>query len=411
MMKTHLERDHKSPMMKTIQRTILAGSIFITGLSSLQSAVEMSQHRGLYALWYQRKPYREHIFELPYISGGQLVLEWSDIHTGPGQFDLEIIEKAFEQKGLSNKPFTIQFNSNLKPKWLFDIVPHHPRKMTLQVKNTQGSLMYWHPTFIHHHHEFLAAMSKALKSSPHLDRIIGLRVSPNAFGTEHCHVPPKFQALKQWVVPEGSDQTIPLTRWDKSTSIDYITDIVRKNMELFRPIMPVFVRNTISKELEEEFKPDLESGRLSWFHTSSEVEPRGLQGSLKYGRFEDYSKTGKTLAYAEPWASAWGDHGAKRDDRSCSPPQWNYWRLLSDLHCGISFIGVYADDLQVALKGKYTYNKREIINTGPQVETEFNEAFQFAHKYVGTHIDPTSAPGAWVAFRENYRTRRDRNFL
>jgi hypothetical protein len=59
----------------------------------------------------------------------------------------------------------------------------------------------------------------------------------------------------------------------------------------------------------------------------------------------DDARSGKTSAYAEPWASAWGHHGGLRDDRWCSPPQWMYWRLLNDLHCGVSYIAIYGSDL------------------------------------------------------------------
>lgn len=38
-------------------------------------------------------------------------------------------------------------------------------------------------------------------------------------------------------------------------------------------------------------------------------------GQAKYQTFIDFCKTGKTVCYAEPWASAWGDHGNQRDPR------------------------------------------------------------------------------------------------
>jgi hypothetical protein len=105
-------------------------------------------------------------------------------------------------------------------------------------------------------------------------------------------------------------------------------------------------------------------------------------------------RPGKTVAYAESWANAWGHHGGTRDRRWCSPCQWNYWRLLVDLHCGVSFITVYGDDLQAA-----------------KSEPEFAAAFAFAKKYAGLHASPSKAPGAWVAMREGKFLQGDYNFL
>ena len=114
--------------------------------------------------------------------------------------------------------------------------------------------------------------------------------------------------------------------------------------------------------------------------------------------------------YAEPWASAWGDHGTKTDPRWCSPPQWNYWRLLCDLHCGVSFIACYANDLEVARSGRYRTGK----TTQPEAarfKDEFDAAFRFAAKYAGYHASPQAAPGAWVAFREGDTLKGDYTFL
>jgi hypothetical protein len=139
------------------------------------------------------------------------------------------------------------------------------------------------------------------------------------------------------------------------------------------------------------------------------MEPRkGCSG--QYEQFLADCRTGKTLAYAEPWASAWGDHGGKSDPRWCSPPQWNYWRLLCDLHCGVSFIACYANDLEVARSGRYRAGKDTVVEAA-LFKDEFNAAFRFAARYAGYHASPQVSPGAWVAFREGDTLTGDYTFL
>jgi hypothetical protein len=81
------------------------------------------------------------------------------------------------------------------------------------------------------------------------------------------------------------------------------------------------------------------------------------------------------------------------DSRWCGPEQWNYWRLLSDLNCGVSFIAIYGADLAHA--------------SNP----EFRAAFDFAALYAGYHASPAVSPGAWVALREGNTLKGDYTFL
>ncbi len=134
---------------------------------------------------------------------------------------------------------------------------------------------------------------------------------------------------------------------------------------------------------------------------ANEVEPRATFAEKKYQRFYEYCRSGRTTAYAEPWASAWGHHGGQTDDRWCSPPQWNYWRLLFDLHCGVSYIALYSIDMRVAIEGRYGVQGARLDDPGGVYQSEFDGAFRFAEKYVGFHASPRTSPGAWVALREN----------
>jgi hypothetical protein len=139
------------------------------------------------------------------------------------------------------------------------------------------------------------------------------------------------------------------------------------------------------------------------------MEPQP-SGEKQYRAFNDDCLTGKTLAYAQPWASAWGHHGVKTAPRWCSPPQWNYWRLLCDLNCGVSFIAWYGNDLEVARSGRYRYGKNSTAEAA-NYKDEFDAAFHFTATYAGYHASPQVAPGAWVAFREGDTLKGDYAFL
>lgn len=104
----------------------------------------------------------------------------------------------------------------------------------------------------------------------------------------------------------------------------------------------VFVRNGLPESLcSEELESLFCSGRLSWFHMSSEAELIGTSVESRYMIFIDYFSKGLAKGYADSWADAFGWHGGKKDHHFCSTQQWHYWRLLSDLNMGISYIALY----------------------------------------------------------------------
>jgi hypothetical protein len=359
--------------------------------------------RGLYAIWYERMP---EVMELPYITGAQVVAQWGELETTEGQYDFSTMEAQMKKLHDQHRPFTVQVNGNKKPAWLFERVPCLPEPLGVQVRDAQGTLMYWHPVFEQAYVNFLRAYAAFLKQSPYRASVLGVRQNFNAIGTEHWRVPNDKIALSQWRVPPGTKAGEPFT---PALGKAYQTRVLEMFVKTFPPDIRVFVRNNIEHDLRQSFEQDFKAGRLCWFHTSSEMEPRkGCSG--QYEQFLADCRTGKTLAYAEPWASAWGDHGGKSDPRWCSPPQWNYWRLLCDLHCGVSFIACYANDLEVARSGRYRAGKDAAVEAA-QFKDEFDAAFRFAARYAGYHASPQISPGAWVAFREGDTLTGDYTFL
>ena len=343
-------------------------------------------NRGLYAIW--ARPQQQ---TLPFLKGGQICLQWKDVQSAPGRYDFSKLDAALKKAHAAGRPATVQINGNRRPDFLFNQVPYHPKQLSVQVGDKQGTLMFWHPAHLEAYLGLIEAYGRHLRQSPYKDAVLGVRLNFNSVGTEHLHIEKAYRSLDQWITPPGVE---PGTEWNRPAMEDYKRHVVAAFMKHFKPDVRVFVRNNVvlDASLDSSLLEHFETGRLSLFHTSSEVEPR-RGAERRYQAFIDYARSGKTLAYAESWADAWGRHGGKTDPRWCSPCQWNYWRLLVDLHCGVSFIAIYGSDLAHA------------------DEPEFDAAFQFAARYAGYHASPTVAPGAWVALREGNYLKGDYTFL
>lgn len=356
---------------------------------------------GLYAIWYN-KAQADLFLGQPYIRGGQIVLQWADVEPEQGKYDFSVIDEQLRAFKYRQQLATLQINGNRKPQWLFEKVPYHRQKLSVQVNDTKGTLMYWHPVHRDAYLGMLKALAKHLRSYSNRDAILGIRMNLNAVGTEHHNVADPYRSLEQWVIPPDVERA-ELVEWNRDVDDRYIKAVIDNYISGFKGVVKIFVRNGIDEKLLAAYRKDFENGTLSWFHTSSEAEPRAGFAERKYRRFYDYCRSGKTDSYAEPWASAWGHHGPKQDDRWCSPPQWNYWRLLLDLHCGVSYIALYSSDMLVGINGRYMYRQAIIHqdDRNREYKQEFDAAFRFAARYAGFHARPETSPGAWIAFREN----------
>ncbi len=352
---------------------------------------------GTYAIWYEAHP---EVLKLPYIRGGQVAVQWGDLQSGFAPLDKDIAEAA----ALGLKSITVQANGNVKPAYLFDKVPSVENWGDVQVRDKQGVLMYWHPVFVAAYREFIQKFADHLYANPSAVAILGVRQNFDSVGTEHP-VKRDYYSAAKWRVPKGvengSDWTPEIEEAYKKTVIDtYIKAFVTGRAHP----LTIFVRNSLPDSIRQAEVPGgsgakyldyFRTGKLGWFQTGSEMEPR-RQGTGAYETFLDYCRTGLTVGYAEPFADAWGQHAGITDPRWASPPQWNYWRVLSDLHLGISYVALYGNDLIVAASGKH--NGRDV---GSDYQAEFNRAFEFASKYAGYAAYPAQSPGAWIAFRES----------
>jgi hypothetical protein len=346
-------------------------------------------NRGLYAIWAKDPA----LGELPFIRGGQVHTLWKTVAPAPGRYDFSDIDRQLAALHRAGRVATVQLNGNQHPDFLFQRVPHTAKRLSVQVGDRQGTLQYWHPDYIRAYLDLIAAYGRHLKESPYRSAVLGVRLNFNALGTEHTAIPPEDRGPGAWIVPAGVS---PGPVWTPDTAVAYRRTVVEAFLRSFTPEIRVFVRNGMFSGAGAQAEPAwvkmLEAGGLGLFHTSSEMEPRpGVQG--QYETFVKYCRSGQTVCYAESWADSWGRHGGQTDARWCSPAQWNYWRLLIDLHCGVSFIAIYGADL---------------VSYG---NPEFRDAFEFAAGYAGYHASPAESPGAWVALREGEALQGDYSFL
>jgi hypothetical protein len=86
-------------------------------------------------------------------------------------------------------------------------------------------------------------------------------------------------------------------------------------VDYLSPLVRVFFRNSTRPEDIKDYDSLIKRDRVDWFHTSTEAEPRSAFEECKCRRFYEDRRSGKAAGYAEPWASAWGDHGAAVADR------------------------------------------------------------------------------------------------
>ena len=178
-------------------------------------------------------------------------------------------------------------------------MPVLPEPLSVQVRDPQGTLMYWHPLFEQAYANFLRAYAAFLKQSPYRASLLGVRQNFNALGTEHRRVPNHKIALSLWRVPPGAESGEPFTPVIGRACQNRV---LKTFVSEFSSDTRVFARNNIAPDPRRPFDQDFQTGRLCWFHTSSEMEPR-KNGGGQYQVFLDNCRTGQTLAYAEPWAS------------------------------------------------------------------------------------------------------------
>jgi hypothetical protein len=357
-------------------------------------------NRGLYAIW--TKPGVGD--DLAFIKGGQVLLQWRWVQPAEDRYDFSLLHRQLEKVARQGRVTTVQLNANELPAFLFEKVPH-TRTRPMRVQDNRGTLQYWHPAYVKAYTDLIARFAREVKSSPYSSSVIGVRLSYDAIGTEWMIILPEDRDLKQWVVPAG---VTPAPEWNEEIAAAYRRTVQEAYIHNFGPDLRVFLRSGVATYPT----PDLQSietaekgqGKLGFFTTAAEMEPRGANMVARYKDvFLRFCRSGKLVCYSEPLSAAGGEGvatdgtgrvGRHREPRWCTAAQWNYWRILSDLNAGFSMIALYGPDIE---------------NAG---QAEYRDAFAFAGRYAGYHASPSVSPGAWVALREgSLQLKGDYSFL
>ena len=355
---------------------------------------------------------KDAILALPQVKFGQVAVSWAEIEPAKGKYDFSPLAAQLADYAKRGMRVTVEISGYHKPHYLFNEVPYVKETgkevaSFVQVKNSEGTLMFWHPAYERAFVECLTAFRNFLAASPYKKSIFGLRMNFNPFGCETFTISPpeaakKYADRNAWIRPPGLDQSIPYAGWSQQAGDDYMRRILHQHLELFAGVIPVFLPTFVPKNLYPEYQGYLETGTGVLFATDSLFAPISRHSENRWSLSLTYCKTGKTLGYAEPMAGAWGVRN-KKDDYILPPVQAFYWRLLCDLHKGVSYIACYGGDLAVAVTGEFHSDKYNIHHsdrkTGENFKGEFTGALTFAALYAGYHAQPGRSPGAWIALR------------
>ncbi len=405
-------------MSALLRVSFLALTCFALNLPLIWSAEtrQPDPDSGIYAIWYAHLPEADQIMALPFVKGGQVWFKWGDCEPAPGQYDWTKLDAGLKKLHELGRRGFIDLSGDSKPAWLYDKVASLKSDAATikryETRDSHGLLQFWDPVYENAYRDVIFAFAKHLKQSPYKENIAGVRQSFCAIGTEFGYIDPQFSSWQKWTpAPNGH---IEKSDWTHEVYNDYRRFVIKAFIEAMRPEIRVLMRNEVfSNDLymdpvearnrdgsvfngpvtPEQIK-GFESGDLAMMFTAAWPEPFRWHAIFETQclAFMKYCRNGKAFGYAESQATAEGSHGpGKHQVLDFSPCQNVYWTMLCDLHCGISAIAVYGADFKRA------------------DDPEFRSAFAFAAKYAGQHVNPATAPGAWVALREGNSLKGDYN--
>jgi hypothetical protein len=334
------------------------------------SLTERDPFAGIYGIWYGANPA---VLNSEYLTGGQIMVQWKDCEPTEGNYDFSIINTKLidmAQRGLKT---TVQINGNHKPDYLFTKVPYLPENRNKESYDELGSLMFWHSAYEQYYLNFISAYADFIKSSPYKNSIVGVRQNWNALGTEGTSFTGINNLVEEdWIIPQG----VSYEHYSAQKVIEYQRKVMARFLEEFTPDIQLFVRTNVPDELIKENEEFFNKGLAGWFHTGSAMEQNQHYDQLhRYERFIKYCKPGTTFGYCELISGR---------VKPYSEIQWEYWRTLNELHCGISYIAMRPAIFEKAHS---------------EGDSRFIKVLEFADKYAGYHALPAISPGAWIAFR------------
>jgi hypothetical protein len=340
-----------------VRRLASALLVLVVALVTAPAASAALPTPGIYLVWG-----KDSMATAPYVRGGQVMLEWSQVEPARGSFNWSTLDSELKYYASIGKQATVQINSTTaKPAWLWNVVA---RCGSVQ---GQAAPQYWDPVYMTVQTELVSALGAHLRASPYASTVALVRAAPNAIGTELTDMPSRYSCS---ATPGGHKVS---TLWTKDISFAYYYSVMNLYRQTLLPAFQVALRAQVWTQWSGHCPMDwLGPGGPMIMGTASDIDPNPMRDGFDLFAYDNV-RMGSTNAYWEPISYA----GKK------NLVSWNYWRILLELDKGVRSIGVYGDLLA---KGA--------------ADPEYRAAFDFANRYAGHQWDPAGSPGAWVALRQ-----------
>ena len=329
---------------------LVAIALLLTG-----SAASHAAKPGIYEVWGASRD----VASRPYVQGGQIVLQWSNVEPSRGHFNWSSLYTQLDAYRAMGKTATVQVNStNGKPGWIWNVVAR------CGSVNGQAVPQYWNPAYLTLQSELVNGLAAAIRAYSHPETVALVRASPNAIGTELTMLPHSASctAAAPAVTVGGG--------WSPSVAHTYFRNVMGLYDAAMTPDIHVALR-------AEAFISD--GAPLSWLGPNG-AWIMGTASDIDYNPSRDafdvyarrWDRAGRTVSYWEP-ISYRGKHNLV---------SWNYWRILLELYKGVSYIAVYGEQIRHGGNSQY------------------RAAFDFANRYAGSAATPQTSPGAFIALRK-----------
>ena len=169
--------------------------LFAAGQTDADPAGGSSRVDGGIVAVYLKDNNKEAVLGLPQVKYGQAAVSWAQIQPEKGKYDFSSLERQLADYAKRGMRVTVEISGYIKPHYLFNEVPYVKETgkevaSFVQVKNTEGTLMFWHPAYERAFVSCLTAFRNFIAASPYKKSIFGLRMNFNPFGCETFTVSP-----------------------------------------------------------------------------------------------------------------------------------------------------------------------------------------------------------------------------
>ncbi len=328
----------------------------------------------------------------PYIKGAMAYVRWRVTYIGPNTYNWYTIDKELDLIiNKAGKKAMVEVAAGYCPdlEW-----PAWMRSQVASKKEQNGMGCYapqfWDPIYIDLYKSYIRALATHLAqfdstdSRPQETDITFVRANVMAETMENL---PNDDQMAKWEwqdfnpAPNGRIHQVNLT---KSLKYAYHETIVLTyQQELNRAYGAVGLRAPAAAAKG--------AGYWSLYPSSSQFAAQGIWFDQHGGspnpqgwHYDMYNlvRTGQARGTSET--------GVKAPDSLLA--QYTYWEILSALHNGVEFVGIYS-------KNKYS---PALQPKGAVNYPENWESLTFGARYAGNNRNPATSPGAWIALRGGY---------